>query len=745
MPLRGIVLCLYMHMLRLLIEYMVVVGGGGLLLIVFIIRIKRWAQDVKDSQRVTYQLIFPRDLSPDTAGLVFESLRGMFRHPHQPNFMAETSVVFEIFSRSEDIVYLVSFSPQDEHTIKAAIKGVIPTIAFRQSHPRHYGSWNFGIELDAVRLNLNPRLKLIEGILNGMREVREKEAISVQCVIAASPQYSEDGDPLYYVLIRVGFRAPSDIRAKELMKTVTDLYASLAIYIDRLMPESQLYQINARTTPTHQRIRFIKKVPQLLPRYPAEISTKALAVACVLPIGSPQVRGLELGGRRVMAADHNVPTSGFAIGVSDVPGDERTLYVSPPDLALHTDIGGRSGKGKSMLMGNEFVAAIKQGYGGALIDPRGDLAEWMLSKIPKHRIDDVILFEPGDPGFAIPFNIFKGTVRPETVADQVMEIFKNIYRDDKGVYTSNYLRPAIQALAAVEGMTLADIPTFLTEPAFRTKVTSQLTDLYIKDHWARFEAIGKQSERNALVQPALHRLGPLLMRESVRRALGQSENRLDMAKIIRENKILLVSLPEEGPRSTGRETADLIGSLVVTRLWTAATGIPLPERNLFFLSIDECQRFLNLPRSLDDVLFEARKFKLCLTLAHPSIIKLPPQMQVGLSEGTQNKFVFGYGAKDARLAAPDIGVTPEDIMGLQHREFIARVMNDGNMSAPFTGKTLDEAPKTSNPDGVRLRSQHTWGNPVGQVDKDIVKRQNGNGMGGGPLKFGREDDPEDLS
>jgi hypothetical protein len=84
-------------------------------------------------------------------------------------------------------------------------------------------------------------------------------------------------------------------------------------------------------------------------------------------------------------------------------------------------------------------------------------------------------------------------------------------------------------------MTLADIETFLTDAKFRGRVTSQLKDLYLKDHWRRFDALG-QSERNSLVQPPLHRLGPLMMRESVRRALGQSDNRLDMAEIIKQKK-----------------------------------------------------------------------------------------------------------------------------------------------------------------------------------------------------------------
>jgi hypothetical protein len=185
---------------------------------------------------------------------------------------------------------------------------------------------------------------------------------------------------------------------------------------------------------------------------------------------------------------------------------------------------------------------------------------------------------------------------------------------------------------------------------------------------------------------------------------------------------------------------------VFAKIWSGARSIPEEEAQLFFLHIDECQRFINLPQSLDRVLFEARKYKLCLMLAHPFISRLTGPMRIGLSEGTQNKFAFKLGSGDAKLAAPDFsGVTPDDITGLQHREFIAKVLKDRNSSAPFSGKTLEQAPVTSNPDSVRVYSQNLWARPASIVDADTIKRQSGNGMGGGgTLKFGRED-PEDPS
>jgi len=53
------------------------------------------------------------------------------------------------------------------------------------------------------------------------------------------------------------------------------------------------------------------------------------------------------------------------------------------------------------LVVNDIVA----GHGVCLIDPHGDLVETCLQYIPKHRLDDVVLFDVGDTDFPIGFNM----------------------------------------------------------------------------------------------------------------------------------------------------------------------------------------------------------------------------------------------------------------------------------------------------------------------------------------------------
>ena len=97
--------------------------------------------------------------------------------------------------------------------------------------------------------------------------------------------------------------------------------------------------------------------------------------------------------------------------------------------------------------------------------------------------------------------------------------------------------------------------------------------------------------------------------------------------VLRENKILLVSLPKG---RIGEETSILYGSIFFARIWQAAQARRRDERQPFFLHIDEAQNYINMPLSLDTVLAEARKFALGLTLAAASNLTIAPSLYAKL-------------------------------------------------------------------------------------------------------------------
>ena len=106
------------------------------------------------------------------------------------------------------------------------------------------------------------------------------------------------------------------------------------------------------------------------------------------------------------------------------------------------------------------------------------------------------------------------------------------------------------------------------------------------------------------------------------------------------------------PKGTlGEETAQLVGSFLVAATWQAASrraGIPQHQRADAGLYIDECQNFLTLPYPLEDLLAEARAYRLSITMAHQNLAQLPPDLAAGISANARSQVIFTASPEDAR-------------------------------------------------------------------------------------------------
>ena len=71
--------------------------------------------------------------------------------------------------------------------------------------------------------------------------------------------------------------------------------------------------------------------------------------------------------------------------VSTYPGVERPLALGVPDSLQHLHVLGPTGVGKSTLLLNLIVQDIAAGRGVIVIDPKGDLVEEVLRRVPEER------------------------------------------------------------------------------------------------------------------------------------------------------------------------------------------------------------------------------------------------------------------------------------------------------------------------------------------------------------------------
>ncbi|MFD4554446.1 type IV secretory system conjugative DNA transfer family protein [Streptomyces sp. NPDC058469] len=690
-----------------------------------------------DDSRRTYLVTFPREVAHDSVLNFIRALSGL----PKPRLLRRIhTVVFETYADAAGIKHYMSIPGHVVADVEGQLRTHVPgaSLLAIESTEDFIGltTWDHVLEIGmshgAVPLHIVKPEAVVATMLTPFSPLKPRQSVMMQWVISPAkrqaPPAKKDEDrrppwpnkhvdparrrdklkePTFIAMARIAAGGPD---AEDVTQRVYGALASTHSYgvsFTKLLGSQKAKQERLKARATSLVL-------------PCHLNAYELSAVIGIPFGMPNVPGLPQGRARHLAPDASIPSTGVLVGTSTYPGLHRPLAIDPMGTG-HRHVLGKTGTGKSTFMGNTFIQEMDQGFGGALIDIHGDLAEDVMARIPRHRIGDVIVFDPTDTDHPIGFNVFHGNTSPEVVADQMMAIFHGIYKDS-GIYANNYLRAVIQTLAAVPGMTLVEVPHFLSDEGFRRSIVSQTTDPVLKSTWNTYDS-SKQATQAQMAAPAIHRVQPLLMRSAVRLSLGQSNNSLNMREIILGKKILIVSIPKG---LLGPETSILFGSLVVAQLYQAAQGIAPADRYPFHFYVDEAQNFLNMPQSLPDMLSEARKYKLNLTLAHQLEAQMPLLFREGLHSNTRSKFIFQVSSSDAAGAVKEIGppLTPVDFTSLGQFEMVMQTTTHENKtSAPATVRTNDWLPKTISPAALRVASRTQWARTASEVESEIRTRQ----------------------
>lgn len=308
-------------------------------------------------------------------------------------------------------------------------------------------------------------------------------------------------------------------------------------------------------------------------RWPVMTNSRELPGLLAFPLGGVSLPGLGMPAARQLAPSIFIPQSGSVLANSNYPGLSRPLAVPLKDRLRHVYLLGPTGVGKSTLIANLALQDITTGAGLALIDPKSDLVDDILERLPEDRAQDVIVLDPASTERPIGFNLLgnlKHEAQRELVVDHVVHIMSSLWRDSWGPRTSDVLRNSLLTLthtSAPDGsaFTLAEVPALLTNGSFRRMVTGQHTvPESVRPFWYAYEQMS-ESERTNVIGPSLNKLRQFLTRTPLRLMLGQSEG-IDVNDVFRKRRILLVQLSKG---TLGTETAQLLGALLVASLWQA--------------------------------------------------------------------------------------------------------------------------------------------------------------------------------
>ena len=148
----------------------------------------------------------------------------------------------------------------------------------------------------------------------------------------------------------------------------------------------------------------------------------------------------------------------------------------------------------------------------------------------------------------------------------------------------------------------------------------------------------------------------------------------------------------------GDDTARLLGSFVVAKVWQAATArASLPEdgRRDASAYVDECQNFVaTLPRSFDEVLAEARGYRVSFTLSHQHLGQLPRDLRESVSANARNKVFFNVSPEDASVLARHTTprLTDHDLSNLGAYQAAVRLVVNAQDQPAFTMRTRPARP-----------------------------------------------------
>jgi hypothetical protein len=436
--------------------------------------------------------------------------------------------------------------------------------------------------------------------------------------------------------------------------------------------------------------RFARRLPS--PKPPLTVTAAEAAALLPLPVdaaGSPVV--LPEPSARKLAPVAEASRQGVLVGRSDRDGFATDVRIDTEALASHLHVLGPTGRGKTTLLCNLYLEAAGLGLGAAYIEPKGDAIPAIVLRVSAERAEDVVLLDFGNELHPPALNLLACSPGDEDVhVEALVGIFRRLFGRFWGPRSEDILRSALATLLAnrdpeLPAPTLADVQALLTDPAEKARYPVTSDPVALAHFWRHWRALS-ESQREQALAPLSNKLRAFLGRRALRNVLCQEEAP-DFEEIVAQGKLLLVALPS---RTLG-DAADLIGSVIVYRLWQAAQRLgPDSGRRPFLCLVDEAHRFCRLPQGLAQALAEARGYRLGFCLAHQHLAQLvDDDLADAVEANCQSKLCFALPPHDARRMAGQFAprLDEGDLRHLGRYRIACRISQEGRQLPAATALT----------------------------------------------------------
>lgn len=363
----------------------------------------------------------------------------------------------------------------------------------------------------------------------------------------------------------------------------------------------------------------------------------------------------------------------ISIGTDPETGEQ--IPLSPDLFRTHFHCVGATGSGKSnavQVILRSILATPRPKCALFLVDPMGnlssDLLKWIASDrlCPPHVRERLVYIEPARSDVVMPFNPLLHDCEDHLYfqVGRAVEIVLRAWAS-QAIEEMPRLRHWTFAsffAAAAMGYPIAAC-RYLLRPGTSEQqaMLSRLPD-ELQHMWSEIlRARGSESIR--LLESTRNRLAPFFDSGILRRMFSCVENRFDVARFIRERRIVILNVASYGKLDL--HIGQTIGGLAVNEIIRTAMNMSPSEVDPTYVLLDEFQHFVG--GDLYEAIPTVRQIGLRLILAHQSFSQLlRGDIDLsGLIWQARSRLMFANDAEDADLIAHELATLTYDPMKLK--------------------------------------------------------------------------------
>jgi len=761
----------------------------GLVLVAFAVRylylklahnVREASFEKKSLNAVIFEIRVPKnsEVESQAADQMFSSLLAINssdKGGRMALFKSKSFVSFEIVALPEAIRFFVVATKNLANIVEKAINGAYPAAEVIVSDEFNIFSDGSHMEYASLKLDADAYKPVktydelstdsMATLLSTMSKLAPNEAVAYQVLLTGSNGDWRNKGKGYVTKIREAF---SDPEKKSKPKVNEDVLAAIERKCEKggfnvdlrlvaVSPDAETAKNTLETLVSifsqfkkegsnsfkkaapkgGAKMAFIKDFIYRIPSETMILNTAELATVIHFPnikIDVPNINWLM--AKRAPASGEIPSTGDLWLGVNIFRDVMKPIYLNRDDRRRHMYIIGKTGTGKSYFLQQLALQDIINGEGLAFLDPHGDSAEWLIERIPAHRLEDVIYWNPADVERPFGFNVmeFYNEQDKHRVVNAFLGLMTKMFDPhNQGITGPRFERAVRNSMLTVmekPGATLVEVMRILTDQKYADKLIPTIKDDLVRRYWTDEIANTQEFHKSEVLGYIVSKFDRFITNKLTRNIFGQSRSGFDMRWAMDNQKIIIVNLAKG---LIGEENAQFLGLLLVPRILSAAMSradINERDRKDFYLYVDEFQNFST--EDFAQILSEARKYKLNLIVANQYIQQIDDKIRDAVFGNVGTAITMKVGTTDAQFL--ETLYTPvfsaNDLVNLENRNAYVKIINKGESPPAFSISTdyknapfkIPAEPDERTKEIVKTLSRFRYGRDRAMVEAEIRER-----------------------